>query len=152
MSHDLVKLFHFEVRHLFRHLGEGSALRRNALVRARFERETKGETDSELVAEVTAHVKVEAAACRSRDIAAGCKDTAERLYAIICAIIAKEAPVRTASSLNLSRRQYYRDRRAICTRIARTFIRTTDGSAVIFVSAIPCPVDGVCESAIIGAT
>jgi len=130
-SYDPNKSFGLAVRHLFRHIRDGSTLRTNPLVRERFHEATDMEPDSVLAADVAAHIKAEAEICRSGDVASGRAESGERLYAIVCAIISGETPLRTASQLGLSRRQYYRDRRAACVRIACTFILPSSKNAQV---------------------
>jgi hypothetical protein len=115
--------FDVAVRHLFRHLGEPDRLRRNPLVRRFFEdgsgrvTRTREKTALATIARV---VQEGAERARSHDMDANQGERAYRQYTIVRRTYFERAPAeRIASDLGLSTRQYYRERAAICARIAR---------------------------------
>jgi len=112
------KSFDAAVRHLFRHLADGKVLRRNPLARGLLH-ERRVTEDAELVAAVKGRVLQLARPCCSEYAALGLQLQARRRYAIIRAICDGESGLRTATRLNLSQRQYYRERHAVCTQVAR---------------------------------
>jgi hypothetical protein len=77
---------------------------------------------------VRTHILRVAAACRSEETRIGRKSSALRRYAIIAGICAGDLPTKTASELGLSLRQYYRDRKSICTRVARRLLENPRSS------------------------
>lgn len=124
---DPEKSFDAAVRHLFRHLADASALRRNPLVRDYFTAKKKTQADDALLREIRDRILNAAARCCSDDGAAGLEQQARRRHAIVTAICSGEPALQTAGRLKLSRRQYYRERHAICTRAALAFVpRTTE--------------------------
>lgn len=120
------KSFDVAVRHLFRHLGDTAALRRNPLVRDRFGKAGDAKTDAVCVAEIRNRILREAALCRSHDIAAGAGVHARRQYTIVEAVCLGEPAAQTIARLKLSRRQYYRDRQTICARVGRALVSRRD--------------------------
>jgi hypothetical protein len=125
------KSFDAAVRHLFRHLGDAKALRRNPLVRDLLGTH-KFKNDDDLVAEIRDRILRLARPCCSEYAAQGFRVQARRRHAIICAICAGEVSSRTASRLKLSPRQYYRERHTVCARVA---------SFMISQSKLPQPVE-----------
>jgi tetratricopeptide (TPR) repeat protein len=119
--------FHASVRHLFRHLDDARALRENPLARAFF---AAGAVEGERggVAALRARILDEARACRSDDAADGAEH-GDRRFAIVAALCAGEPPSQTAVRLGVSRRQYYRDRQAVCARIARSLTTNSGANA-----------------------
>lgn len=111
--------FDVAVRHLFRHLDDAAALRRNPLVRRFFERlggdtvaerRTALETVRRLVREAVDRLKL-------RD---GADARASRRYAIFERHCLQKASLKdVADQLGVSVAQCYRDRASICHRIAR---------------------------------
>jgi tetratricopeptide (TPR) repeat protein len=126
---DPEKSFDAAVHHLFRHLADASALRKNPLVRAHFPKSKKMEADDVLLAEIRVRILEAANRCCADDAAAGLERQARRRHAIISAICSGEPPRATAGHLKISRRQYYRERQAICARVAAAFVPQTTNPA-----------------------
>ncbi|GAC1573080.1 MAG: hypothetical protein NVS3B7_04100 [Candidatus Elarobacter sp.] len=115
--------FDVAARHLFRHLDEPGRLRRNPLVRRFFEdsggRMTRARAKAAL-ALIVRIIEQGAEHVRALDAAAGEDERAYRQHTILRRTYIERAPILTiASDLGLSIRQYYRERSAICARIAR---------------------------------
>jgi tetratricopeptide (TPR) repeat protein len=114
------KSFEAAVRHLFRHLHNANALRRNPLVRSFFRVQGGGNSDHLALASLRTALLRLARACHSQDSSHGQSVRADRQLAIITAIYARpHSNVSVAHDLAISLRQYYRDRRLICQRVAR---------------------------------
>jgi tetratricopeptide (TPR) repeat protein len=111
------KSFDVAVRHLFRHLHDGAALRINPLLK-RVSADGFPAPD-QFAHEVRRQVLRAAAQCRSEELGRGFDALAERRYAIIAGLCAGERPENTGNELAISLRQYYRDRQAICAKVAR---------------------------------
>jgi tetratricopeptide (TPR) repeat protein len=115
--------FETAARHLFRHLDDLNALRHNPVMRSLHLRARNIADDEAVLAEV--HRRILAIAdvlCRD-GAAAGSEAGARRQLAIVTALCAGEKPALTMAGLKLSRRQYYRERRAICLRLSRALLR-----------------------------
>lgn len=126
---DPEKAFDVAARHLFRHLRDPRALRRNPLVRAYFSRASGSKDDDACADRIRARILQEAARCRCEDVGAGFAGQAKRHAAIVIDICAGKPTIRTAARLRLSRRQYYRDRKSICTRVARALLPLREQNA-----------------------
>lgn len=115
-------------RHLFRHLGDANALRRNPLV-CEFFRQGSGTTSAAVLTEIREVILREARGLRHEDMAAGLVSRADRHYEVIAGLCAGEPAVVTAARIGLSRRQYYRERQASCLRISAALARGPSTSA-----------------------
>lgn len=115
---DPEKSFEAAVHHLFRHLTDASALRRNPLVRAHFKNAKTKTAENAVLGEICDRIIQASEECYADDAAASREVEARRGRDIISGICSEESVSKTAQRLNLSRRQYYRDRHAICTRVA----------------------------------
>jgi hypothetical protein len=115
------KSFDAAVRHLFRHLTDAPELRRNPLVRD-FTKTHKTTNDNELVAAINDSILRLAKPCCAEYAAAGLQLQARRRHAIILAVCAGESSSITAARLNISPRQYYRERQVICVRVAALLV------------------------------
>ncbi len=71
-----------------------------------------------ILAEIRGRILEEAGHCRAVDRADGLTLRADREHAIVSAICGSESPEATYTRLGLSRRQYYRHRNAVCSRVA----------------------------------
>ena len=112
--------FDIAVRHLFRHINDRNALRRNPLVKSFFEDSSTCQAGQAAVEKIHRRILHVAATCRSRETS-HFGSLANRRYEIVEAICSGERPAHTAAKLGLSSRQYYRDRHDICTTVARLF-------------------------------
>lgn len=117
--------FEVAARHLFRHINDVKALRSNPLVRSMHAGAEKGGGDRAILLAIHERIMMEARALCKDYAAAGSKLHARRQYAIVVALCAGEAAANTAARLGLSRRQYYRERRVICTRVSRALVQVT---------------------------
>jgi hypothetical protein len=115
--------FDVAVRHLFRHLDEPDRLRRNPLVRRFFEDGSGRVTHAREKAALAAIVRVVgegAERARRQDMEANQGERAYRQHTILRRTYFERVPIeRVAADLGLSTRQYYRERAAICARVAR---------------------------------
>jgi hypothetical protein len=107
------------VRHLFRHLGDAPALRQNPLTGSFFERAKTSRSTHAVVADIRGAIHEAAARCYRDDVNAGQPARAEHQLAIVKAICAHVPAKQSMAQLGLSSRQYYRDRVAICRRVAK---------------------------------
>jgi tetratricopeptide (TPR) repeat protein len=114
--------FEIAVRHLFRHINDAAALRRNPLVRSFLDTDSTRWTDRAAVEKIRSQILHAAAICRTHEVASRLKTRVDRRYEIISAICSGERPYDTALRLGLSTRQYYRDRHQICMNVARLFM------------------------------
>lgn len=108
--------FEASARHLFRHINQVEALRINPLLRSYFVIEV-GERASileEIHADILALTR---AICAELD-AQGLRLQALRRREIVAALCADETSEETAARLQISRSHYYRERYAICSRVA----------------------------------
>jgi tetratricopeptide (TPR) repeat protein len=110
-------------RHLFRHLNDWNALRQNPLVRALRLQAKKAANDEAVLAEVHRRILAIAKLFCNESASTGSETAARRQLEIVVALCRGEAPVHTAARLDLSRRQYYRERRVICLRLSRALLR-----------------------------
>lgn len=109
-----------EAKHLFRHLHDLRALRKNPMAR----RYCYAGLDR--LHEV---IRAAAESCRDEDFRAGKDERAVRQFAIVSLqCLAGKTPAEVAAHLGISVRQCYRERSDICTRIAR-MIRIGDDRA-----------------------
>jgi tetratricopeptide (TPR) repeat protein len=112
------KSFDLAVRHLFRHLHDGEALLRNPFVKRILKSEI-GLARDDCSGAIRTRILKAAAACRSEGIKSGRETQALRRHAIIEGVCAGDRPEKTAAAIGVSVRQYYRDRKIICARVAR---------------------------------
>jgi hypothetical protein len=121
---DPEKSFDVAVRHLFRHLDDAAALRRNPLARFVLLPSDDGKRQRDEVALATLRSKLLDAsrACYAEDLEAGLKLQAQLHFTIATDVCSRRSPSETASSLGISLRQFYRYRRTICLRVARVLL------------------------------
>lgn len=124
--------FDAAVRHLFRHLNDAAALRQNPLAKSFFAKSQTRSDNQHALAELRAAILESAAVWSRKDLELGAGHGAVRGYEIVAGICFGTPVLTTAAQLGLSQRQYYRDRRSICTRVARSLsgARTTSGIAL----------------------
>jgi hypothetical protein len=116
--------FEVAVRHVFRHLREPAQLRRNPLSRRFFER---GRSQRPSVLDdrhsciwLMSAIETAAGECENVDLDQGLKEQAHRQRTIVKRTYFDHEPIPIiAADLGISVRQYYRERRAIVTRIGR---------------------------------
>lgn len=117
------KQFEQAVKHLFRNLDKQSALKHNPLVAHFFGSGRYNRPGRSILANIRNLIVAIADECFAEDVNKGLDFRAERQRAILKTVL-DNVPVESArSSLGLSIRQYYRDRGAICSRIARMILR-----------------------------
>jgi hypothetical protein len=109
--------FEASARHLFRHINDVTALRFNPLVRQYFIAGLR--PDESALERVHAKILKLAEKFCIETASAGQAIRSRRQRAIVASLCACEAPEKTAARLNVSRTQYYRERSAISSRIAR---------------------------------
>jgi hypothetical protein len=110
-------------KHLFRHLHDARALKKNPLVRAYFIRgdgTASKARDAITLARIHADVRRAAEQCRDADFAEGHDERAMRQYAIVTIQCIERRPIaEVAAALGISHAHCYRERAAICRRVAR---------------------------------
>jgi len=111
--------FEAAARHLFRHSNDVNALRRNPLVRSFFASSERTREGRPVMGRIHARMLAEAAVVCAELAAAGAVGQARRRHAIVVGLCVGEPPERTAARLGLTTGHYYRERRLICTRVAR---------------------------------
>ncbi len=116
--------FNVASKHLFRHLHEPSFLRANPIARRFFLDRTgaalPGDREHEALAKLHEAVLQGAAACRDADLARGKRRKALRQYTIVTEQSLGRRLIRdVAAELGISYYHCYRERAAICRRIAR---------------------------------
>lgn len=119
--------FAVAVRHLFHHLDDANALRKNPLVSRYFEENASGRLSHAQHRAALGYIRsliiAAAGRCRESDIAGHQKERALRQFTIIERCCLKGEPIAdVAAELGISLRQCYRERSAICLRVA-SFIR-----------------------------
>lgn len=112
------------VKHLFRHLHDANALRRNPLVSGFFEDLSidgfGSERDRAIIAKICYLICAGADHCRDLDLSAGKRERALRQHAIVMRHCLEKQPIRpVARSLGISLNYCYRERAAIYRRVAR---------------------------------
>jgi hypothetical protein len=127
--------FNRAVKHLFRHLHEPHALRRNRLVQHFFEatRSSGSQKTYERAALERIHelVRLGAAYCRDADLAAGKEERALRQHAIVTQQCLEQRPIReVAARLGISYYHCYRERAEICRRVARYICERDDAPSL----------------------
>lgn len=131
--------FRIAAKHLFRHLHDPIALRRNALVRHFFDNPRIAPADRDRAREALNRihdlVRIAAEHCRDIDTASAKSDQAQRQFTIVVdQCLGRRKLEQVASSLSLSPRQCYRERANVCFRIAQ-YIREQNEAATIDVLA-----------------
>ena len=114
--------FEVAVRHLFRHVRDVDALRRNPLVHTFFANTLKVQ-DGAVLREIHDRILGESAKLCNKPKEPALQ--ARRRHAIIVALCAGESVPDTIVRLGLSRRHYYRERHAISTDVSRAIMQTT---------------------------
>jgi tetratricopeptide (TPR) repeat protein len=114
--------FEVAVRHLFRHVRDVDALRRNPLVHTFFAN-TLEVQDGAVLREIHDRILAESATLCNKPKEPALQ--ARRRHAIIVALCAGESVPDTIVRLGLSRRHYYRERHAISTDVSRAIMQTT---------------------------
>lgn len=117
-------------KHLFRHLHEPHALRKNPLVRRYFasgDGTTSKARDAETLARIHEDVRRSAERCRDADFREGHDERATRQYAIVTLQCIERRPIaEVAAALGISYAHCYRERAAICRRVARHIAERDD--------------------------
>lgn len=126
--------FNVAAKHLFRHLHEPRALRRNPLVRHFFESpaiDGLGRVRERAVLDrIHDLVRQGAEHCRGADLMAGKDESALRQYAIVTLQCLEQRPIREiAAALGISYQYCYRERAKICRRVARYICECSDAAA-----------------------
>jgi hypothetical protein len=121
---DTARSFGAAVRHLFRHLDDLAALRRNPLARAIFRLTglRSAASDVLLLAMFRSRLLEGGRFCYAEDVAGGRVQSAKRHIAILSGLCSLRSAKDIALELNVSLPQLYRDRRAICERVARQLL------------------------------
>lgn len=127
--------FAVAARHLFRHVHDPHALRKNPLVRHFFEAPSKGATRTadERVALDRIHrlIRQGTERCRDADLAAGMEERAVRQHTIVIRQCLEGRSVQeVAQLLGISSAHCYRERREICQRVAQ-YIRDCDDAPTL---------------------
>jgi tetratricopeptide (TPR) repeat protein len=112
--------FEVAARHLFRHVNDLDALRRNPL--ARFVFDNTDEDGEGPVGLVRLHARIIGEASTLHDELTGDEARARRRHAIVVGLCNGESPDEAAARVGLSKRQYYRERRSICTHVSRALL------------------------------
>lgn len=120
------------VRHLFRHLEDARALRKNPLTRRNFVPAVYGGRVRDDVALTAIHSQILQAGyvCHSEDVMAGLTWRAARHLEILKGLCSRQSAADIARTLGISIPQYYRDRRSICLRAARVIQNGQDRAIV----------------------
>ncbi len=119
-------------RHLFRHIDDEGALRRNPLLRSYFRIENGGRRG--VLAAIRADILALTDAICDDLQSNGLELQARRRREIVAALCAGKEAAKTAAELGLSRSHYYRERQIICSRIARALgqaATTRDARSVV---------------------
>jgi hypothetical protein len=130
--------FYRAARHLFRHLCEPTALRKNSLVKHFFVESEPATLDSiarDRIALTRIHglVRRGAEQCRSMDIAAGREERARRQHTIVLLHALERRPIAdVAATLAISCQQCYRERADVAVRIAHYISQQNNAATVQF--------------------
>jgi tetratricopeptide (TPR) repeat protein len=130
---DPARSFGVAVRHLFRHLDNVKALRRNPLARTIFRLDDYSSLAAEITCASIRSIILECArVCHAEDVAAGPEALAHRRLTIVSGLCSRRAATQIAMEIGVSLPQFYRDRRAICERVVRVLMtrdhRSTDAA------------------------
>ena len=124
--------FSAAVRHLFRHIDDVAALRRNRIARSLFElgdASSPASRQAAYQAAMTARILDAGRDMYTEDLASGPSGKAHRFFAILSACCAGRPVNALAEELGISLPQAYRDRRAACERVIRALLtRPASGS------------------------
>jgi hypothetical protein len=127
--------FESAARHLFRHINDAEALRRNPLLRSLFHA-LADDAESAILQRI--HETVLVAARTSAEERATLSETrARRQHEIVRALCAGEPPPKTAARLRISIHHYYRERRSIGNAVSRTLLEQTSSRPKRFEIADP---------------
>lgn len=128
--------FEAAAKHLFRHLHDARALRKNPLVHHFFQesraaRLTRLQQDQAVLDRVHDLVRRGAEDCRAADLATGNSERAHRQYAIVIDQCLERRPIReVAQALGISYHHCYRERAQICRRLARYIFDRVNAQAL----------------------
>jgi hypothetical protein len=111
--------FNVAARHMFRHLNDAPALRRNPLVSWAFRGVSVRDSSAAVLSAILSQIVNIGRACYAEDIKANRATRAHRQQAVLKSVCAHGSPEQTARELGISVKQFYRDRRAICVRVAQ---------------------------------
>jgi hypothetical protein len=116
--------FEKAVKHLFRHLHDARALTRNPLVRRIFDNSpivgNGQDRNPAVLVQIHQLVRQGAERCLEADLRSGKRQRGLRRYAIITQQCLEQRPIRdVAAELGISYHHCYRERAAICRRVAR---------------------------------
>ena len=129
------RTFDAAAKHLFRHLHDARLLRLNPIARPFFEAASAPESPyraRQALADLRALVLEVAERLRKEEAAAGDGARAARQFAIVKMLYVDGVPIHAvANALNISVKHCYRERAAICRRIARALDRRNKSSAVV---------------------
>jgi len=115
--------FEAAASHLFRHINDLDVLRKNPLLRSYFA-STKKRGSGAVLEGVHAQILTQTDALCEQLAAKGRRGKPRRQRDIVDALCAGEPALETAARLHISRSHYYRERRAICTRVAWGLMRS----------------------------
>jgi hypothetical protein len=116
------------VRDLFRHLSDVRRLRANPVVKGFFGEQPDRKIDQISLATICSRILEVAGLIAAEDEAVGRRLRARRQLQIIEGLCSKESAGSIAFRLGLSRSQFYRERRSICSRVAHLVQRAHDGA------------------------
>jgi len=127
--------FNVAAKHLFRHLHEPRALRRNPLVRRFFEDSALGgfgrARERAVLDRIHQLIRQGAEQCRDADFVSGRHERAQRQHTIVIHHCLEQQPIReVATALGISYQYCYRERADICSRLARYIYEYEDMPAL----------------------
>jgi hypothetical protein len=133
--------FRAAAKHLFRHLHEARALRKNLLVRQFFansQAAAPGRSRERVALErIHALVRRGADDCRDADLSSGKGDRGVRQHAIITLQCLERRPIEeVAAQLSISPRHCYRERAEICRRVARYIREKSDAPGLNYLNEL----------------
>jgi hypothetical protein len=144
--------FSAAVRHLFRHIDDVAALRRNRIARSLFDlgdASAPASRQTAYQAAMTSRILDAGRDLYTEDLAAGPVGKAHRFFAILSACCAGRPVNALADELGISLPQAYRDRRAACERVIRALLTrpTSSGTTLAFdpLRLALWRVDALCE-------
>ena len=117
--------FSASVRHLFRHIDDLAALRRNRIARSLFDlgdATAPPSREAAYKAAMAARILDAGRDLYTEDLASGPPGKAHRFFAILSACCAGRPVNALADELGISQPQAYRDRRATCERVVRALL------------------------------
>jgi hypothetical protein len=134
--------FNAAAKHLFRHLHDARALRKNPLVQRFFEesdaaRLTRPQKEQAVLNRIHDLVRQGAEHCRDADLVTGNAERARRQHAIIIEQCLERRPIRdVALALGISYHHCYRERAQICKRVARYIFDQVNNSALDYLAEL----------------